>query len=250
MNEDMMDRFSGMETPSTKSVWLLDGEEKRSAVRKLFDDIAPTYDRVNSLLSLRLHQRWRATAVRELKLQGTERALDLCCGTGDFVAHFRKVIDSRGLVLGLDFSSKMLEKACEKVSGKFGLGDACRIPLQSQSVDVVSVGWGIRNLSDIDLAHREIFRVLRPGGRFVSLDMAQPKDPVLRKICGAFSRHVFPKVGALFGNAPAYRYLPESSLRFLSREELCASMRTAGFEEVRTRDFLLGNICMHLGVRP
>jgi demethylmenaquinone methyltransferase/2-methoxy-6-polyprenyl-1,4-benzoquinol methylase len=110
----------------------------------------------------------------------------------------------------------------------------------------VTVGWGIRNVPDIDLAHREIARVLKPGGRFVSLDMAIPKNPVVRGISQVVSSTLLPLLG---GDREAYRYLPESARRFKSREDLAQSMEQAGFKNVRYRDYAFGNVCMHWGVR-
>jgi demethylmenaquinone methyltransferase/2-methoxy-6-polyprenyl-1,4-benzoquinol methylase len=147
----------------------------------------------------------------------------------------------------MDFCVPMLEQASKKSLPNLAQGDAVQLPLQTASVDVVTVGWGIRNVPDIDAAHREIFRVLRPGGRFVSLDMAIPRNPVVRAGSRFVSKHILPRLGARFGAQTAYTYLPESTERFWSRDALADSMRKAGFVEVDFADLMFGNICHHCG---
>jgi demethylmenaquinone methyltransferase/2-methoxy-6-polyprenyl-1,4-benzoquinol methylase len=225
--------------------WLAQGEAKREFVKGMFAEVAPSYDLINGLLCGRLHHRWRRTAVRVLGLRKGERALDVCCGTGDFVRELGTVLGLDG-VLGIDFCEPMLRKAAEKLPGaRLGLGDACRLPVGSGTVDAVTVGWGLRNVPDVELALREAVRVLRPGGRFVTLDMA--RSP-LRASEFVFHR-VAPFFGRVFGKTMAYTYLPKSTLTFLSREEMKAAMERAGLSGVRWRDFMLGNVCMHLGVK-
>lgn len=233
-----------------QAIWQTEGVRKRTAVREMFAEIAPTYDLLNSLISLRLHHRWRAFAVRQLRLQPGDKALDVCCGTGDFMRPLRKAVGASGLVCGLDFCLPMLELAQRKsVPGFIGLGDACRLPIGAGTLDGVSVGWGIRNVPDIDQAHRELWRVLRPGGRFVSLDMARPRNRIVRAVSEWTFHTVVPGLGALFGKKRAYTYLPKSTENFKTREELTASMQKAGFLEVGCRDLFFGNVCVHWGTR-
>lgn len=144
----------------------------------------------------------------------------------------------------------MLEGARGKDEALLSVGDACAIPLRSASVDAVTVGWGIRNVPDIDLAHREIVRVLKPGGRFVSVDMALPRNGLVRAVAGLLCGKLIPRLGAWLSDAKAYRYLPESTQRFMSREELCASMERAGMTQAGWRDLFFGNICIHWGRKP
>jgi len=235
-------------TEAGKQIWQTVGPEKRAAVQRMFGEVAPTYDRLNGLMSFSLHRRWRALAVKALALKTGDRALDVCCGTGDFLSPLTVATGGQGLVYGLDFCLPMLAEARKKLPGVgLGLGDACRLPVREGAFQGVTVGWGIRNVPDIDGAHREICRVLSPGGRFVSIDMARPRNP----LAAAFARWAFhtltPLMGRLFGKAEAYTYLPESTDRFMSREELAASMRQAGFAKVEWRDLFFGNICMHWG---
>lgn len=218
----------------------------------MFAEIAPSYDRVNSLMSLSLHHRWRSKAVEMLVLKPGNRVLDVCCGTGDFLSILRKKVGTTGLVAGIDFCAPMLAEAERKApaTGRLALGDATQLPVASGSFDAVTVGWGIRNVPDIDAAHREIARVLRPGGRFVSLDMAKPRNPLVRAISGFLFENIVPRLGAFFGNTQAYTYLPKSTERFWSREQLAASMESAGLTNVHTKDLHFGNLCIHYGAKP
>jgi demethylmenaquinone methyltransferase/2-methoxy-6-polyprenyl-1,4-benzoquinol methylase len=230
-----------------RAIWQEEGTGKRTAVQGMFADIAPTYDRLNSIMSLRLHHRWRAYAVSKLNLKPGDSALDVCCGTGDFMAPLQMAVGAQGKVFGVDFCLPMLEVAKKKDHPGVTLGDACQLPIQANSVQAVSVGWGIRNVPDIDAAHRELFRVLKPGGRFVSLDMAVPRNPVIRVPSQFVGNVILPRIGALFGKTKAYTYLPKSTQKFKSREELKASMEQAGFKEVAYKDLFFGNICVHWG---
>lgn len=235
----------------TEKPWLAEGGAKRAAVQEMFAGIAGRYDRLNGIMSLSRHHRWREIAVGKLDLKGGESALDVCCGTGDFMIPLRRAVGAEGRVFGLDFCLPMLSEAAKKrVPGSLFQGDGGRLPVISEGLDAVTVGWGIRNVPDIDAAHAEIFRVLKPGGRFVSLDMALPRNPVLRWgsriVCG----RLLPMLGSLFGLKTAYTYLPKSTERFWGRDELGRSMVRAGFAGVGWKDFMFGNICMHWGEKP
>lgn len=240
-----------MARPNTQPTpWTTQGGEKRAAVQAMFAEIAPVYDRLNGLMSLSLHHRWRRAAVQKLNLRPGQTALDVCCGTGDFLTPLRQAVGAQGRVIGIDFCFPMLELAQPKGDANgLSLGDACNLPVREASVDAVTVGWGIRNVPDIDAAHREMARVLKPGGQFVSIDMALPRNGLLRWASRIVCARVLPAMGKLFGNKTAYTYLPESTLRFADRERLAESMRAAGFSEVGYRDFMLGNICMHWGTK-
>jgi demethylmenaquinone methyltransferase/2-methoxy-6-polyprenyl-1,4-benzoquinol methylase len=135
------------------------------------------------------------------------------------------------------------------VPGPVGLGDACRLPIASDKLDGVSVGWGIRNVPDIDQAHRELCRVLKPGGRFVSLDMALPRNPITRQVSNWITNRLIPRLGSFFGKTQAYTYLPKSTQKFMDRQELRASMERAGFSEVGFKDLFFGNVCVHWGTK-
>lgn len=236
-----------------KTPWTAEGQEKHSAVREMFAEIAPNYDVCNSVMSLSLHHKWRAAAVEKLQLKPGASALDVCCGTGDFLPPLRNAIGPSGRLVGVDFCLPMLARAVAKKvddAAMFSVGDACNLPILSESFDGVSVGWGIRNVPDIDGAHSELFRVLKSGGRFVSLDMAEPRNLVIRTGSRFFCGTMLPLLGTLFGKRKAYTYLPKSTQRFKTREELKSSLEAAGFTGVGYRDLLFGNICIHWGQKP
>jgi demethylmenaquinone methyltransferase/2-methoxy-6-polyprenyl-1,4-benzoquinol methylase len=130
------------------------------------------------------------------------------------------------------------------------LADACVLPIRSDSFDGITVGWGIRNVPDIDAAHMEIARALKPGGRFVSLDMARPRNAAVRAVSEFVFNTLVPRLGSIFGKTEAYTYLPKSTQRFWTREQLEASMSRAGLVEVGHRDLFFGNICLHFGRKP
>ncbi|RYG19191.1 methyltransferase domain-containing protein, partial [bacterium] len=192
------------------------------------------------------------------------------CGTGDFMLPLRKAVGPEGKVFGVDFCLPMLEGAREKLKatlpspeplpptpsprqatwrgGTLALGDACRLPVASEAFDGVSVGWGLRNVPDLDAALGEAHRVLKKGGRFVSLDMARPRNAIVRKTAEFALRRALPVLGKLLRlGDEAYAYLPESTLRFASRETLAAAMERAGFVDVAYRDLMFGNLCVHWG---
>ena len=248
----MIQRRAGLELVTKEGaiqdpIWQTEGAEKRSAVQRMFADIAPTYDRLNGIMSFSLHRRWRVYAVTRLNLRERDRALDVCCGTGDFMIPLRKAVGPEGTVYGVDFCQPMLDVARTKNVGDLALGDACNLPLATEAFHAVSVGWGIRNVPDIDAAHRELFRVLLPGGRFVSLDMARPNSPLLRPFAEFVFNKLVPLLGSLFGKTDAYTYLPKSTQQFKTRQELKTSMELAGFVDVAWKDLFMGNICVHWG---
>lgn len=234
-----------------QAIWQTEGVQKRAAVQRMFGQIAPTYDKLNGLISFNLHHRWRAFAVAKLELKEGKTALDVCCGTGDFMLPLERAVGAAGKVFGADFCLPMLELAKGKhVPGPVSLGDACSLPFQTGKMDAVSVGWGIRNVPDIDQAHREMFRVLKSGGRFVSLDMARPRNGLMRSISELMFNNMVPWLGSKFGKTEAYTYLPKSTEKFASREELKSSMEKAGFRAVGFKDLFFGNVCCHWGMKP
>jgi len=217
----------------------------------MFAAIAPTYDLMNALLSGQLHHRWRRAAVQTLQLRPGQSALDVCCGTGDFLTALRRIVGPHGPLMGVDFCAPMLDRARPKPHGAtLALGDAGALPVAEAGFDAVTVGWGIRNVPDIDAAHRELFRVLKPGGRFASVDMAIPRQLWMRRLSTLMFTRIAPRLGSIVGHTEAYTYLPESTQTFLDREGLRESMVRAGFTEVIYRDFVFGNVCLHTGRKP
>lgn len=228
--------------------WAASKEEKRNYVRRMFAEISPTYDLLNSAMSLRLHHRWRAEAVRGLGLADGGSAADVCCGTGDFARPLRKAVGPGGRIVGLDFCLPMLELAKRKqIPMELALADATALPLRSSSVDAATVGWGLRNVPDLAAALSEIYRVLSPGGKLASVDMAVPKSCAAAFISSVFTNRLIPFLGSLFGRKEAYTYLPASTKEFETPEQLASAMEEAGFKNVRFKRKFFGNICIHWG---
>jgi demethylmenaquinone methyltransferase/2-methoxy-6-polyprenyl-1,4-benzoquinol methylase len=233
-----------------RAPWEAEGAAKRRVVRDLFASIAPRYDLMNTLMSLARHRRWRAQAVARLGLRGGETVLDVCCGTGDFMAPLAKAVGPTGRVAGADFCPPMLERARAKGFANLTVADACRLPYRNAAFDAATVGWGLRNVPDLGAALAEIVRVLKPGGRFVSVDTAQPRSAIGRWVSALAFRRLVPLMGALFGHGREYAYLPESTERFLSPEALAEEFRRAGFRDVWIERRMLGHVALVGGSKP
>jgi demethylmenaquinone methyltransferase/2-methoxy-6-polyprenyl-1,4-benzoquinol methylase len=217
------------------------------AVRSMFDRIAPVYDVMNRVMTMGLDLRWRRLAARAVVRPGDE-VLDAACGTGDFAVASLRLLGSRGRVVGLDFSEAMLQRARRKAPEvEWVRGDMLALPFGDASFDAATVGFGVRNVSDLDLALRELRRVLRPGGRVAILEITHPRG-VLRPFCSLWFDRIVPLLGKVLPGGSAYAYLPASVKRFPRAEELSERMRAAGFGHVGFR-LLAGTIvALHVGV--
>ncbi len=232
---------------------LAGGAEKRRYVRGMFTAIAPRYDLLNHVLSLNVDRRWRRQAVGLLEWERAPRGvyLDLCAGTLDLAATLAGRPGFAGRVVGVDFVLPMLELGRGKSSRVEPLnGDALELPFADASFDGATVGFGVRNLADLDAGLREAARVLRPGARLVILEFTTPRFWPLKAMYLFYFRRILPWIGRLVSkHTTAYTYLPESVLSFPGPDELAVKMNTAGFEGVQYR-LLFGGICaLHAGTR-
>ena len=230
-----------------------DGAMKRAYVRRMFAAVAPRYDLLNHLLSLNLDRRWRRAAVARLGWEARPDGvyLDLCAGTMDLAAALGREPRFRGRVIGADFVVPMLELGRGKSARAAPVAaDALLLPFPDRAFDGALVGFGVRNLTDLDAGLRETARVLRPGARFVVLEFATPRFAPLRAAYLFYFRRVLPAIGrAVSKHRDAYTYLPESVKTFPDPEALAARMRAAGFADVRF-ELLAGGICaVHHGTR-
>jgi demethylmenaquinone methyltransferase/2-methoxy-6-polyprenyl-1,4-benzoquinol methylase len=212
------------------------------SIRSLFDNIAPTYDLLNRLLSLGRDIYWRKMAVRELRgLEGW--ILDIATGTGDVAVEIVRQHDDRRKVFGMDFSEPMIKKARQKIFQKglsqtitLSLGDALSLPFRENTFSATMIAFGLRNIVEKEGALSEMVRVIKGGGRVIILEFTFPRKGLMKRIYPIYFQNVLPRVGGLIsGNRGAYAYLPESVFHFASVENYEGIMRKVGLEEVSSR---------------
>jgi demethylmenaquinone methyltransferase / 2-methoxy-6-polyprenyl-1,4-benzoquinol methylase len=220
------------------------GRLPAEGVQRMFDRIAPVYDAMNRVMTAGLDQRWRRATVREAVRQG-DRVLDACCGTGDLAVAARKA--GAGEVVGVDFSERMLERARRKCPDiEWIQADVLHLPFGEASFDSAVVGFGVRNVEDLEAGITELRRVLRPGGRLGILEITKPRGPLALFYKLWFDR-IVPLLGRVLPGGAAYTYLPASVRRFPGPEELAELLGTCGFEKVEFRRFAGGIVALHVG---
>jgi demethylmenaquinone methyltransferase/2-methoxy-6-polyprenyl-1,4-benzoquinol methylase len=229
--------------------------DKALYVREMFAAIAPRYDRANRLLTAGVDEAWRKRAVTELAAPAGGRVVDLCCGTGDLVFHLLKT-DPAMRVVGVDFTPPMLEGARSRAGREdpqsratFVEGDVTRLPFADAEFEGATMGFSMRNVVDIGATLKEARRILRPGSRFVNLDVTKPPNPLVRRLFGFYFYSLVPLIGGLVGGSKAaYRYLPNSLTNFPDADGLAERFRSAGFRDVRYIRLGAGAIAVHVGV--
>jgi demethylmenaquinone methyltransferase/2-methoxy-6-polyprenyl-1,4-benzoquinol methylase len=210
----------------------------------MFDRISPVYDAMNRTMTMGLDQRWRRATVAAVVRPG-DRVLDACCGTGDLALAARR---AGGRVTGLDFSERMLERARRKSDEiEWVRGDALALPFEGGSFGAATVGFGVRNLDDLERGLAELRRVLRLGGRIGILEITRPQG-LLAPFYRLWFDGLVPRLGKVLPGGSAYTYLPASVRRFPGPQELAELLRAAGFEDVRWRTFAGGIVALHIGV--
>jgi demethylmenaquinone methyltransferase/2-methoxy-6-polyprenyl-1,4-benzoquinol methylase len=231
-------------------------EEFAGQVRGMFDRIAGVYDVMNSAMTAGLHHGWRERAADRAEVSPGDAALDLCCGTGDLALALRERVGPSGRVVGADFSERMLALAQDKALERgmpdvtFEWADALELPYSDASFDAVTVGFGARNLADLERGVGEMVRVTKPGGHVVILEITQPRRPPLSYFFSLWFDRIVPLLGRVTGNPDAYSYLPESVRSFPSPEGLAAIMDRAGLEGIRYTILAGGIIAIHSGRKP
>ncbi|HYY33241.1 MAG TPA: ubiquinone/menaquinone biosynthesis methyltransferase [Gaiellaceae bacterium] len=212
-------------------------------VRSMFDRIAPVYDFMNRAMTMGLDRRWRKLTAEAVVRPG-DRVLDACCGTGDLALAAAR---AGGRVTGVDFSAEMLARA-ERKAPEFDWvqADAAALPFADESFEVVTVGFGIRNLADLEAGLRELVRVLVPDGRLGCLEITRPRG-LLRPFFRVWFDGLVPLAGRVLPGGGAYSYLPASVRRFPGPEDLAAAMTRAGFRDVGWRLLGGGIVAVHVG---
>ncbi len=235
-----------------------EGEAKSKYVHQVFESIAKDYDRMNSLLSFRMHKLWRRFAMRKMQIEPGDKAIDVCCGTCDWTISLARA-SKYGQIVGLDFSKKMLEVgeikvSREKLSRQIELvqGDAMDMPFPDNTFDHATIGFALRNVPDLVQVLKEMKRVVKPGGQVVSLELSKPGFPLFRAVYYFYFERILPWLGKLFANRyEQYRWLPESLAHFPDYKKLEKLMKEeAGLEDVKVYPLTGGITALHIGRKP
>lgn len=239
--------------------------EKAKMVREVFDSVASRYDLMNDLMSAGVHRIWKSTLLDRLAAQPGQSILDVAGGTGDIALGFLKRADARprakthslSTAFVCDINHEMLKAGCTREDAEVYsrrlnriCGDAQRLPLPDQSVDAYTIAFGIRNVTDIDTALREAYRVLKPGGRFMCLEFSHPITDGLQKIYDSYSFNIIPWLGEKVANdRESYQYLVESIRKFPAQDAFAARIHAAGFSRVAYENLTGGVAALHMGWR-
>lgn len=229
---------------------------KKEGIRRLFDKIAPEYDRLNHILSLNIDKGWRKKAVREVAdADAPLKVLDVACGTGDFTIEIARKLVPGSSIVGVDLSEGMMEVGREKikaagVAAEMVQGDCEALSFEDGSFDRVAVGFGVRNFEHLDLGLSEMYRVLAKNGKLVVLELSIPSNAFVRWCYKLYFLKILPVIGGwISGDRGAYEYLPASVLRFPAPEKFMQMMKEAGFGKVSHKSFTLGICRMYVGVK-
>lgn len=229
---------------------------KEQFVQSVFDSIAPKYDLMNDLLSFRRHKAWRKFTMKKMEVQPGSTAIDLCCGTCDWTISLAEQ-SGTGLVTGLDFSPNMLEVGRGKVN-KLGLdkrirliqGNAMELPFGDDTFDFATIGFGLRNVPDLDRVLHEMRRVVKPGGKVVCLELSKPVWQPFKAVYYTYFRYILPLVGKLVAKRyEQYKWLPDSLVHFPDHRQLAERFRQAGLNDVAAYPLTGGIAALHIGIK-
>ena len=231
--------------------------EKAQRVREVFESVAGKYDLMNDLMSMGVHRLWKQFTLSQTGLRPGQHALDVAGGTGDLAAGMAQQVGDAGLVILTDINAAMLDRGRDRMVDagivrnlRCSLANAERLPFKNNSFDCVTIGFGLRNVTNKDTALRSILRVLRPGGQLLVLEFSKPIAPGLKPIYDTYSFNVLPWLGKIIAKDEAsYRYLAESIRRFPDQETLRAMMHDAGFEDCRYHNLSGGIVALHRGYK-
>jgi demethylmenaquinone methyltransferase/2-methoxy-6-polyprenyl-1,4-benzoquinol methylase len=236
-------------------------EHKARYVRRKFGEIARRYDLFNDLITQGQHRYWKNVLVGRLELQGRERVLDLCCGTGDIALRCARRLGPGGAVVAADFSEDMLRVARTRLRASPAVrggppvallcGDAMHLPFPDSSFDAVTIGYGLRNVTHLESCLNELHRVLKPGGVLASLDVGKVRSRIVAALNHVYFFYVVPWIGRrLQPGQEMFTYLPESSRAYPHQDRLKALLREQGFERTELIEFILGASVIHVARKP
>lgn len=232
-------------------------EEKEQLVRGVFDSVAHNYDLMNDLMSMGVHRLWKRHFIAISNIQPGQRVLDVAGGTGDITALIRKRVGASGSVVLSDINESMLEVGRKRLEDRgivgnieYSVANAEKLPFPDGEFDAVTIAFGLRNVTDKDAALREMFRVLKPGGRAMILEFSRVEFEGLKKIYDAYSFGILPRLGKLVADdEESYRYLAESIRKHPAQDDLADMMVKAGFNNVTYRNLTGGVVAIHSGNR-
>jgi demethylmenaquinone methyltransferase / 2-methoxy-6-polyprenyl-1,4-benzoquinol methylase len=231
-------------------------QSKEQRVHKVFEKISDNYDKMNSVISFQQHIKWRKDTMKKMNVKPGSKALDVCCGTGDWTIALAEAVGPSGEVNGLDFSQNMLNVGIEKVKN-LGLkqvtlihGNAMELPFPDNSFDYVTIGFGLRNVPDYLQVLKEMHRVVKPGGIAVCLETSQPTLPGYKQLFYFYFKFIMPMFGKLFAKSyQEYSWLQESARDFPGMKELAKMFETAGFKNVFYKPYSGGAAAVHIGYK-
>jgi demethylmenaquinone methyltransferase/2-methoxy-6-polyprenyl-1,4-benzoquinol methylase len=230
---------------------------KEQLVQTIFDSIANQYDIINNLMSFGLHHAWRKFLINQTELKQGQLVLDVCCGTGSVTFDLAAKVGNNGQVIAVDLSSKMLSIAESKLAQKklsniqFIKANALYLPFPENTFDCLTIAYGLRNVANIQLALSELHRVIKPGGKIVSLEMTTPIIPVIKEVYNYYLKSWVPWIGSKIArNRWAYQYLNESIRNFPSSETILHFFDQTGFINTKCFKLCFGIVAVHSGIKP
>jgi len=234
----------------------IDSREKSKMVGNVFDTVASNYDLMNDLMSFGIHRLWKRVAIESSSLRKDSNVLDLAGGTGDMVKLMRDKVGEEGLIVLSDINRSMLEEGRDRLinDGVEGINiaqiDAQFIPFEDETFDLITIAFGLRNVTDKDKAMRSMLRSLKKGGKLIVLEFSRPTNEIFREIYDVFSFEIIPKIGELIANTEeSYRYLAESIRMHPTQEELKTMMEEVGFKDCNYENLTNGVVAIHSGVK-
>ena len=233
-------------------------EEKAGKVAEVFHSVAGNYDLMNDLMSVGIHRLWKRVTIEMSGVRPGHHVLDIAGGTGDLAAKFSRIVGPEGTVVLADINDSMLKVGRDRLvdrgitdNVRFSQADAQYLPFPDNTFDVITIAFGLRNVTDKDMALRSMLRVLKPGGKLLVLEFSKPPNTLLSKIYDGYSFNILPKLGKLFANdADSYQYLAESIRMHPDQETLQGMMDNAGFANTDYHNMTGGIVALHRGVKP
>ena len=226
-------------------------------VERIFSVIANRYDILNSILTLNIDKIWRKKAIKTCNIKEGQKVLDLCCGTGQMINYECKAVGENTTVTGVDFSQEMLNVGAKRLNNsikdyKFKLvrGSILELPFEENTFECITIAFGLRNISDKNKALSEMYRVLKPGGKLVCLELSKPNIPILKNLYDLYFNYVLPAIGAIgTGDKKAYYYLRDSVNNFMSKKQLKQEFEKRGFKDTEYKSLTFGTASIHYGIK-